>query len=174
MARIRGTNTGPEMAVRRALWAGGVRYLVHARQGSTRPDIVVRGRKVAVFIDGCFWHGCPEHYVRPRSREEFWTAKLRENVERDRRQTLELELDGWRVLRFWEHETLSGTADIVERFQRVLGGLPDQDPRWVVVAVEPLDHLGSQERRHLQALRDPLTTSTIERKRTTTKKVVHP
>src|SRR5689334_1387580 len=98
MSRIRGSNTSPERLLRLALWRRGYRYRLHARTPVGAPDIVFGRRKVAVFVDGCFWHGCPEHYVRPRTRNAFWDAKLDENFKRDRRQTLALIQAGWRVL----------------------------------------------------------------------------
>ncbi len=82
MSRIRGGNTNPERIVARALWAAGLRYRLRLSRLAGRPDIVFTGARLAVFIDGCFWHGCPEHYVRPRSRSVFWRRKLRENVAR--------------------------------------------------------------------------------------------
>jgi DNA mismatch endonuclease (patch repair protein) len=66
-----------------------------------------------VFVDGCFWHSCPEHATKPRTNREWWEAKLDSNVERDRRHTAELEEAGWTVLRFWEHEPASRAADAV-------------------------------------------------------------
>src|SRR4051812_21964937 len=104
MARIRGVNTTPELRLRARLWSTGLRYRLHLRTPAGRPDLVIPGAQVAVYIDGCQWHGCPKHYVRPRSKDEFWAAKLHENVARDLRQTQQLEALGWRVLRFWEHE----------------------------------------------------------------------
>jgi DNA mismatch endonuclease (patch repair protein) len=69
-----------------------------------RPDFVFRARRVAVFVDGCFWHGCPRHYRRPGSRRAFWDAKIARNQERDREVTRALRRAGWTVLRVWEHE----------------------------------------------------------------------
>ena len=85
MSRIRGSDTRPEMVVRRALWSRGHRYRAGYKTPGGKADVAFPGKKIAVFIDGCFWHGCPAHYVRPRSREDFWSAKLLENVQRDRR-----------------------------------------------------------------------------------------
>src|SRR5215211_8176900 len=107
MARVKGKNTSPERILRSALWRNGLRYRLDYKVPAGRPDIVFPGPKVAVFVDGCFWHGCPAHYSRPRSQQEFWSEKLAANVERDRRQTLELESRGWRVVRVWEHEISS-------------------------------------------------------------------
>jgi len=69
-----------------------------------RPDFVFAGRRLAVFVDGCFWHGCPRHGTRPRGNAAFWRAKFRRNRARDRRDTLRLRRGGWKVLRLWEHE----------------------------------------------------------------------
>lgn len=113
MSRIRGTNTQPELLLRKALWTKGLRYRLHSKIEGIRPDIVFKTNRLAVFVDGCFWHGCPLHYVRPRSKPEFWADKLRANTVRDQIQTLRLIEDGWMVLRFWEHEIKSGLEQVV-------------------------------------------------------------
>src|SRR5262245_52552772 len=104
MARIRAKNTRLERYLRSALWRGGLRYRLYARTPAGRPDIVFPKQRVAVFIDGCFWHGCPEHYVFPRTRRDFWLAKLKANVERDQRQMRALSEAGWAAVRVWEHD----------------------------------------------------------------------
>lgn len=151
MGRIRGKNTEPETLLRSALWARGLRYRVNSKTPVGRPDVVVASKKLAVFIDGCFWHGCPQHYVRPRTRDEFWSAKLAENVARDLRQVDELEALGWRVVRVWEHEVFTNIDGVVDRV------LAATDPlnvvSWRLVRVEPLDEAGTRERRHLRELR---------------------
>lgn len=110
------------------------------------------GARLAVFVDGCFWHGCPEHYVRPRSSNaEFWAKKLQDNVCRDARQTLRLEADGWRVLRVWEHELeqdLGRVADLV--WQAVHGTAGIGCERWAVISVRPLSD--AMEQRQLREL----------------------
>jgi DNA mismatch endonuclease (patch repair protein) len=83
-----------------------------------RPDIVFTRRKVAVFVDGCFWHCCPEHLARPKSNVEYWTAKLARNVQRDRSNDELLRAHGWQSLRFWEHEA---PVDAADRIQRSIG-----------------------------------------------------
>ncbi len=103
MARVRTRDTAAEVTLRRALWARGRRYRVHAKLPG-RPDVVFPGQRLAVFVDGCFWHGCPEHYTAPATNSPFWRRKLDENAERDRRVDRQLEEQGWRVLRLWEHE----------------------------------------------------------------------
>ena len=114
MSRIRGSDTTPELLLRQRLWSDGLRYRLKYKVPAGRPDLVFPGARVVVFMDGCFWHGCPDHYVRPSSRSTFWAQKLAENVERDQRQTRELEAAGWRVIRIWEHEDATAGADRIE------------------------------------------------------------
>lgn len=170
MSRIRGRDTAPELVVRGGLWAAGLRYRLHAKTPGGRADIVIPGARFALFVDGCFWHGCPEHYVRPRSRNEFWDAKLRENVDRDRRQTLALENAGWRVLRVWEHEISEAPTSVLERAMAAIGTVRFR-PRaqWRVVRVEFLDREGQRECRHLEDLRDDRRRKTEEGARSTRK-----
>jgi DNA mismatch endonuclease, patch repair protein len=102
----RGRDTKPEMEVRRRLHRLGLRYRVCMRPLRTdrrTADIVFRRLQVAVFVDGCFWHRCPEHGTNPASNVEFWQAKLARNVARDRDFDECLAKEGWTVLRFWEH-----------------------------------------------------------------------
>jgi len=104
MSGIRGKNTGPELAVRRALFAAGFRFRLHRRDLPGAPDIVLPGRRVALFVHGCFWHrhgGCRFAKL-PSTRPEFWKAKLEGNAERDRGAVEALLADGWRVLTVWE------------------------------------------------------------------------
>ena len=110
MAAIRRTDTKPEVELRRLLHAEGLRFRKDFRLdlpgGRVRPDVVFTRRQVAVFIDSCFWHVCPEHGRQPTSNEWYWTPKLRRNVERDREQDRLLQTSGWLVIRIWEHEPL--------------------------------------------------------------------
>jgi DNA mismatch endonuclease (patch repair protein) len=102
------TDTKPELALRSALHRSGLRFRKDLRiklgAFAARPDIVFTKRKVAVFVDGCFWHSCPDHGTRPKSNTEYWLPKLEANVARDRRNDAALEAAGWTVLRVWEHE----------------------------------------------------------------------
>lgn len=156
MARIRGRDTSPEVTLRKALWKDGLRYRLHHRTRAGRPDMVFLRPRVAVFVDGCFWHGCPEHYVAPRSGEDFWPRKLRENLERDRRQTLTLEDDGWRVLRVWEHEVWTNLSDVVEQVSQAVRNPCTNSAKedWRVASVQPMAGAGDLERVRLEALRD--------------------
>ena len=108
-------DTAPELAVRRLLHAAGLRYRVDFAPigGRRRADIVFSRRRVAVFIDGCFWHGCPLHATVPKSNTDYWIPKLERNVERDRETDSLLIEAGWCVLRYWEHEEPSAIAAAV-------------------------------------------------------------
>ncbi|WNG93676.1 very short patch repair endonuclease [Mycobacterium sp. ITM-2016-00318] len=110
-------DTRPELALRRHLHAMGLRYRVdfaplqEARR--LRADIVFTRARVAVFIDGCFWHKCPYHYRPARSNADFWTAKIEGNHQRDALSNAALRDAGWTVLRFWEHETVDHVAPLI-------------------------------------------------------------
>lgn len=121
MSRIKGRDTGPELILRRKVWALGLRYRLQYRIGRTRPDMVFVGAKLAVFVDGCFWHGCPQHSTIPKNNRDFWAQKLRRNCERDAENTLWLVAQGWRVLRFWEHDIEASPADCARRVAAMLG-----------------------------------------------------
>lgn len=118
MRANRRTDTKPEVALRSALHALGFRYRKDHRldlPGGTRvrPDIVFTRRKVAVFVDGCFWHACPEHGRQPTTNEWYWAPKLRRNIERDRTADAALHEAGWHVVRLWEHDPLPAAVHAV-------------------------------------------------------------
>ena len=156
MARVKGKNTSPERILRSALWKAGLRYRLNYKVPAGRPDIVFPGPKVAVFVDGCFWHGCPIHYSRPRSREEFWSQKLAANTERDSRLTLRLEALGWIVVRVWEHEIFTRLDEVVEIVRQATQGDPSPSERdWRAVRVVPTPQEGQDwEMRELRLLRN--------------------
>lgn len=110
MKRMPRTNTGPELALRRALHALGLRYRLHDRTLPGTPDIVFRGPMVAVFVDGCFWHGCSLHGVPPKANTEFWRSKIEANQARDRRADNALVDLGWLAVHVWEHEDPAAAA----------------------------------------------------------------
>lgn len=103
MGRVRTKGTAAELALRKELWRRGLRYRLHLPLPG-RPDLAFEREKVAVFVDGCFWHGCPRHYTAPATNPEFWKEKLHRNRQRDRNVDHALATDGWRVVRLWEHE----------------------------------------------------------------------
>ena len=109
------------MLLRRALWARGLRYRVDRAPLPgirRRADIVFGPARVAVFVDGCFWHSCPQHATLPRSNRDWWKEKLAVNVERDRDTDSKLSEAGWTVLRVWEHEDMEQVADKVTQLLR--------------------------------------------------------
>lgn len=113
----RSRDTKPELRLRSILHRRGLRYRVAARPipGIRRTaDVVFTRVRVAVFVDGCFWHGCPEHYRRPSSNVGYWDAKVQRNVARDREVEALLADAGWTVIRAWEHEDPAVVADRVE------------------------------------------------------------
>jgi DNA mismatch endonuclease (patch repair protein) len=107
MRANRRANTKPEVLLRSHLHRSGERfrkdYFLRAGDVRIKADIVFPRRRVVVFVDGCFWHSCPEHGHVPRANEHYWTAKLERNADRDRRATAALTDAGWRVVRLWEH-----------------------------------------------------------------------
>lgn len=121
MSRIRGTNTKPERLLRSALHAKGLRYTLHRRDLPGCPDIVFTRRKVAVFVDGCFWHGCPKHSVKPKTNRRFWLEKISANRKRDKKVTKQLRILGWKVVRVWEHDlNNTGIHRVVRMIKRLV------------------------------------------------------
>lgn len=114
MRAIKRTDTKPEIELRRALHAQGFRYRKDFRidlaDVKVRPDIVFTARKIAVFVDGCFWHSCPDHGAIPATNTSFWEPKLQRTIERDKSVTVALKQEGWHVLRFWEHDPLDAAV----------------------------------------------------------------
>jgi DNA mismatch endonuclease, patch repair protein len=121
MSRIRGKDTGPEMAVRRIVHALGYRYRLHCRDLPGTPDLVFRRVRKVIFVHGCFWHRhdrCPRAYT-PKSRQSFWREKFRLNKQRDLMQIRRLTKDGWAVLLIWECE-LSSMTSVTRRISAFL------------------------------------------------------
>lgn len=114
-------DTAPEIALRRELFRRGLRYRVDRPlegQRRRRADLTFVGARVAVFVDGCFWHGCAEHGTAPKANAGWWADKLARNQSRDRDTDHYLEARGWTVVRVWEHEDPVAAADRVERAVR--------------------------------------------------------
>lgn len=107
MKRVRQRDTSPETTLRRELHALGLRYRVQVpilSKPRRVADVVFSGPRVAVFVDGCFWHGCPQHATWPKQNAKFWRAKIETNVARDDDTNARLRAEGWRVVRVWAHE----------------------------------------------------------------------
>lgn len=114
MSRVRNRDTAPELALRRGLFAAGVRgWRCHPKSIPGHPDIAFVGKRIAVFVDGAFWHGHPDHYWGQSGR--FWDEKIERNRARDRRIDAELSGDGWEVLRIWDFEVERDLSDCVNR-----------------------------------------------------------
>lgn len=123
MRRQRTRNTRPEMALRSALHRMGMRFRLHrspVRDVRRSADLVFPRARLAVFVDGCYWHGCPDHATWPRTNADFWEAKILSNRARDRHTDEVLALNGWRVLRVWEHEDPDDAATRVAAALRTL------------------------------------------------------
>lgn len=124
----RRVDTKAEMAIRSELHRRGLRFrkdlLVRGEGVKAHADIAFTRARVAVFVDGCFWHGCPEHFHAPKSNTGYWEPKMRANRERDERVNKGLGAGGWRVVRLWEHEPVPVAADVIEGVVRArLAGL---------------------------------------------------
>ncbi|MCO5365379.1 very short patch repair endonuclease [Pseudomonas alliivorans] len=138
MAGIRGSNTIPEMKVRKLLHSHGFRYRLHSRKLPGRPDVVLPRYRLCIFIHGCFWHrhpGC-RYSTNPKSREDFWRKKFEQNVERDIRNRNELLKQGWRVFELWE----CGIRRQETEIQWLLDAVPDGDQcyiSWPIYHNEP-------------------------------------
>jgi DNA mismatch endonuclease (patch repair protein) len=118
MQRMPRSSSGPEMLIRRELHSRGLRFRVNHPRLPGRPDIAFTAARIAVFIDGCFWHSCPDHSVLPKNNRDWWRSKLERNVERDREKDALLEKLGWTVLHVWEHEEPLEAADAIEQSWR--------------------------------------------------------
>jgi DNA mismatch endonuclease (patch repair protein) len=120
MASVHGENTGAEALFFQALRDAGLKgYSRHPKGILGHPDAIFRKQRVAVFVDGCFWHGCPRHLRRPAANAAYWQQKIDGNVLRDRRNRAALRRLGWSVIRAWEHE-LKQPSRVVERLRRAL------------------------------------------------------
>lgn len=119
MSNIRSRNTKPELLLRKVLWERGLRYrLKNDLPG--KPDIIFKKYRLAIFVDGCFWHGCPEHYIEPKTRTSFWKSKINGNIERDKKNNSYLADMGWTVLRFWEHEIKNNPHNAADKVQSAI------------------------------------------------------
>lgn len=137
MQANRSRDTSPELAVRRLLHRRGLRYRVAARplpDLRRTADIVFTRQRIAVFIDGCYWHGCPTHYKTPRINAHYWSPKITGNQARDADTDAHLTAAGWKVLRYWEHDDAATVADDVEAHVR--GSLSEPAGHFTLDALE--------------------------------------
>jgi DNA mismatch endonuclease (patch repair protein) len=118
MQRMRRSCTGPEMLIRRELHRRGLRFRVNFAQLPGHPDLAFTSARIAVFVDGCFWHACPDHGVLPKNNRDWWQKKLDRNTARDREKDEQLVMMGWAVVHVWEHEDPIDAADTIEQLWR--------------------------------------------------------
>ncbi len=116
MSRIRSKDTRIELLLRKALWASGLRYRVY--YGKEKIDVAFPKEKLAIFIDGCFWHMCPVHGHIPKSNVGYWESKLLKNAERARAKESRLKEGGWIVLHFWEHQVVEDVGKCVSKIKK--------------------------------------------------------
>ncbi len=138
MSRIRGKDTKPEMIVRRFLWSHGYRYRLHRKTMPGKPDIVIRRLRVAIFINGCFWHGHDCRESRPQTNAEFWRAKIERNRARDLDVGIELRNAGWYVITIWECELKKSTRE--STLQKLLATLRAIEPEQSTPPARPTDY----------------------------------
>lgn len=119
MSRVKNTDTSLEVKFRKILWARDLRYRL-GRKLLGKPDLVFVSAKIAVFIDGCFWHACPMHGQKPKTNTGFWSEKLTKNILRDQKVNAGLIELGWTVVRFWEHELKDDTDRCVNELMKTI------------------------------------------------------
>lgn len=120
MSKIKNKNTKPELLLRKSLWHNGLKGYRINYNLKGKPDIVYPRKKVAIFVDGCFWHGCPKCYRRPKSNTDYWDKKIQKNIERDKSINIFLTNNNWLILRFWEHEIKNNLLDCILKVEEVL------------------------------------------------------
>lgn len=120
MSKIKAKHTKPELILRKALWHNGLKgYRLHWKKASGKPDIAYIRQKLAIFVNGCFWHRCP--YCNPsfpKSNIEFWKNKFKKNIERDIVKISELQKDGWNVLVFWECQIKNNLMECIQKVHK--------------------------------------------------------
>ena len=116
MSQIRGTKTKPELIVKENTDGRKLRY--QPKGIPERPDFANKTKKVAVFIDGCFWHKCPRCYKPPKSNKKYWKAKVERNTKRDRHVNRKMRKEGWTVLRFWEHQVKENKSYVLKKINK--------------------------------------------------------
>ena len=119
MSRNKGCDTKPELLLRSKLWRMGLRFRTRQKILGN-PDISMKNRKISIFVDGCFWHGCKKHATVSKTRQEFWRAKLARNRKRDAYVTKTLRDNGWIVVRVWEHEIKEDVNRCAQKIMKVL------------------------------------------------------
>ena len=122
MRRIKSTNTTPEITLRKELWSLGYRYRVNYKKLNGNPDIVFIKKRVVIFVDGEFWHGYKweEKKIKIKNNRDYWIPKIERNMERDKKIYEELTKEGWKVIRFWEHEIKSDIEGCTKKVESLI------------------------------------------------------
>jgi DNA mismatch endonuclease (patch repair protein) len=118
MSKVKSKGTKLEEKFRKLLWGEGVRYTKNNDHYFGKPDLLIKGKKVVIFVDSCFWHGCKDHLRMPQSNLDYWAKKIKRNKERDSEVNKYYKENGWRVLRFWEHD-LKDEKEIIKKLKRL-------------------------------------------------------
>lgn len=128
MSRIKGKNTKPELLLRKALWANGIRFRIHVKNMPGKPDIVINKYRLAIFVDGGFWHGYQwkKNSLNIKSNADFWIPKIESNMKRDNINQRRLEDAGYIVMRFWDHEVTKNLTECVNQILLYLETAKDQ------------------------------------------------
>ncbi len=128
MSKNKSKNTKPELILRKEMWRNGVRgYRLHWKKAPGKPDIAFPGRRIAIFVNGCFWHRCPNCEPQmPKSNVEFWKNKFEKNVERDKKKLEQLAEKGWQTITIWECQIKDDVTEQVERIKQILFTKEDQ------------------------------------------------
>lgn len=117
MRAVKSKDSKMEQVIRQELQSKGLEYQTNVKELAGKPDIVFENKKVAVFLDSCFWHGCKDHCRLPQTNRDYWEAKIAKNIERDARINRLYEERGWKVLRFWEHDLKANLSSIISKIE---------------------------------------------------------
>ncbi|MCY8698783.1 very short patch repair endonuclease [Bacillus spizizenii] len=124
MKAVKSKNTKIEKVVSKEIWRRGIRFRKNVKNLKGKPDIAIKKYKIVIFIDSCFWHGCPLHGRIPKSNVEFWNNKIKRNIERDKSINQYYTRKGWNILRIWEHDLnkkkFSQTIDKIEEWIKII------------------------------------------------------
>lgn len=120
MREVKSENTQLEIIVRSALWKRGLRFRKNVKSLPGKPDIVFSRLRLAIFIDSCFWHGCPYHFRMPKSNVNYWNEKINRNKQRDEELNKKYKEMNWKIIRIWEHEIMKDLESIIDKIEVIV------------------------------------------------------
>ena len=120
MQSVRSKDSKIEIAFRKVLWQAGYRYRKNVNDYFGKPDIVLKKYRTVIFIDSCFWHGCPKHLRVPKSNVDYWSNKIKKNKQRDEAINREYKNSGWQVVRIWEHDIKTSLEETMRKLAQIL------------------------------------------------------